>query len=589
MWALSPGARLREGPDERERQPAPSPVTDRAPGGEAGRDLAEIVDSQAIRAMMEDISRLTGIATALLDTRGTVIAATGWQEICTRFHRADPQCAAACTESDLFLAKDLRPGEFAAYRCRNGLWDVVTPLWVGDRHLGNIYTGQFLYDDEPVDEASFRARAAMYGFNPEEYLAALRKVPRVSRQKIRDLMNYLVRFAALFSRLSSSNVALERALAVQRSAEAGIRASEERYHALFESSGSPLVIINRDTTIAQVNREFEKVSGWPRAAIEGKMRLAAFIRGSEDLGRVLSNHRLRRLDPGADPTSFEVRFSGRTGSPADMILSVSLIPGTDQSLIAFLDITARKKAENALLGLSGELEERVRERTLELSAVQDAYRAANAKLNLLSGITRHDISNQLTMLQGYLAMLEKKQTDPVDREHFRKVRDAAGRISAMISFTKEYESIGVTAPVWQDCRALANAAAAAVQTGSVRVVNDLPAGSEIFADSLIAKVFYNLIDNAIRYGETITEIRFSAEEREGAMVILCTDNGRGIDAADKARIFGKGFGKNTGLGLFLAREILDITGIRIAETGEPGKGARFELLVPDRMFRIRQP
>jgi signal transduction histidine kinase len=151
----------------------------------------------------------------------------------------------------------------------------------------------------------------------------------------------------------------------------------------------------------------------------------------------------------------------------------------------------------------------------------------------------------------------------------------------MIQFTKEYEQIGVNAPVWQDCHTLVDTAAKQAPLGKVMVKNDLPTGAEVFADPLIEKVFYNLMDNAVRYGGKITTIRFSAEERDGNHVIVCEDDGNGIPADEKEKIFERGFGKNTGLGLALSKEILDITGITITETGVPDKGARFEITVPE--------
>ncbi len=110
--------------------------------------------------------------------------------------------------------------------------------------------------------------------------------------------------------------------------------------------------------------------------------------------------------------------------------------------------------------------------------------------------------------------------------------------------------------------------------------NDVPAGFEVFADPLIVKVGYNLVDNAMRHGGKITTIRFSVEDRSAGQVIVCEDDGVGVPAEEKEQIFARGYGKHTGLGLFLSREILSITGITITETGGPGKGARFEMTVP---------
>jgi len=233
------------------------------------------------------------------------------------------------------------------------------------------------------------------------------------------------------------------------------------------------------------------------------------------------------------------------------------VTGTNQ------DITERKQAENALL-------------------------QANKKLNLLSSITRHDINNQLMSVNGFLSLLHKKVPDPTLEDYFTRITKASDRIAAMIRFTKEYEEIGVKAPIWQDCRYLVDNAAKQAALGKVTMKNDLQNGMEVFADPLMVKVFYNLMDNAVRYGGKITTIRFSVKERGGDQILICEDDGDGVVADEKEKIFERGFGKNTGMGLFLSREILDITGILITETGEPGKGARFEMTVPKGAWQIER-
>ena len=117
--------------------------------------------------------------------------------------------------------------------------------------------------------------------------------------------------------------------------------------------------------------------------------------------------------------------------------------------------------------------------------------------------------------------------------------------------------------------------------------NNFPDGTEVFADPLIVKVLFNLIDNAVRYGGKITTIRFSVEELEGDHhFVVCEDDGEGVLAGEKERIFDRGFGKNTGLGLAISREILSITGLTIQETGRAGAGSRFEIGVPAGCFRL---
>ena len=119
------------------------------------------------------------------------------------------------------------------------------------------------------------------------------------------------------------------------------------------------------------------------------------------------------------------------------------------------------------------------------------------------------------------------------------------------------------------------------------VVTDVCVGLEIYADPLFVKVLINLLDNAVRHGGTrLTTIRFSYRKDGDFLVVTCADDGDGIEESEKTRLFTQGFGKNTGLGLFLVREILLITDITIRENGVPGTGARFEITVPPGGFRF---
>jgi signal transduction histidine kinase len=247
---------------------------------------------------------------------------------------------------------------------------------------------------------------------------------------------------------------------------------------------------------------------------------------------------------------------------------------------------SRKKAEEAL-EVSEVVEKEMEYHEMELMKFyHQSLDAANKKLKLLSGITRHDIISQLMVLQLYHEMLEKKLPDSSYNDYFKKIGTATDRISSIIRFTEKYEEIGVNTLVWTDVRAIVEAAEKEGATGHLRLVNDIPAGTEVFADALIANIFYALMDNAVKYGGKITTIRFSVERSGDTGVIVCEDDGDGVPAQEKERIFDRGFGKSAGLGLALSREILLITGITIRETGEPGNGARFEIVVPKGAYRI---
>jgi PAS domain S-box-containing protein len=232
------------------------------------------------------------------------------------------------------------------------------------------------------------------------------------------------------------------------------------------------------------------------------------------------------------------------------------------SLFVLRDVTERKEAELALAD-------------------------ANGKIRLLTSITRHDIRNQLTGLSGYLELSRDSVDNPADMTRYvARMQVVAKAIENQIAFTRDYENLGGGPPVWQDVSLCVRKAMEGLPFGRVQVRSD-PINLEILADPLLAKVFYNLFDNALRYGGSrMSTIHVSSFTAGTSQVLVVEDDGEGIPEKEKERVFFKGFGKNTGLGLFLTREILSLSGITIKETGEPGRGARFEIRMPADRFRF---
>ena len=221
----------------------------------------------------------------------------------------------------------------------------------------------------------------------------------------------------------------------------------------------------------------------------------------------------------------------------------------------------------------------------DIKMAQDALQLANKKLNLLAEITRHDIRNKLTVMGGYLDLIRERPPEPQHSMYVRKMKDTATIIGENIEFTQLYQNLGIVAPAWQNVHDAFFNACTHVDIRKIRVQSDSE-GFEIYADPLLERVFYNLVENAILHGNHVSLVRMSACESPGGLLLALEDDGVGITVPDKERVFTKGFGKNTGLGLFLVKEILSITNISIAERGEYQRGARFEMHVPKEMYRI---
>ena len=218
---------------------------------------------------------------------------------------------------------------------------------------------------------------------------------------------------------------------------------------------------------------------------------------------------------------------------------------------------------------------------------EEALREANKKLNILSSITRHDIINQLTLLRAYIDLIGTEQGEVLENNpKFRKIGEIATRIDTIIRFTKEYQDIGVTSPVYVNLNRTVSETWEERPHDGVTMTNTIDAGVEVYADPLVRMVVFNLMDNAFRHaGPSLSTIRFSSSFDGDALVVRYEDDGNGVPEDEKEKIFEQGHGKNLGFGLFLTREILAISGITIRETGIPGRGARFEVTVPPGKFR----
>jgi len=386
--------------------------------------------------MMDDFFSLTSIGIAILDLHGKVLVATGWQDICTKFHRVNPKTCANCVESDNLLSEGVAPGTFRIYRCKNNMWDIVTPITIGGNHLGNLFLGQFLFEDESVDYELFRSQAVRYGFDENSYLAALDRVPRWSRETIDKVMAFYSRFARMISTLSHSNIRLAR------------------------------TVNELDTALTS-------------------------------LGRV------------------------------------------------------------------------------------------NQKLNVISHLTRKDLTRQIFVLMSYLE-LAKSQAAGQEQiiQSIQESEKAARSIKEIAELAKDYQDMGAKLPQWQDVQMVLLLGLSHIPISEIQHSLETE-HLEIFADPQLEKAFQGLFENSRAHGGHVTSARVWYTTSSGGVVIVFEDNGTGVPQEKKETIFQHGENVRAAVrGLFFVREILDITGITIRETGEPGKGARFEIMVPDGAWRF---
>ena len=343
---------------------------------------------------------------------------------------------------------------------------------------------------------------------------------------------------------------------IRKKAERDLKGSEEKFKAIANYAASWEAWYNSDGNLLWMNSYSIALTGYtPEEYIVAQDFIKMAV-AEED--RLLASEKMREAAMGGSGDNLEIRALRKDGSK--FWISISWRPILDSNGVSLgfrtssQDITERKRTE-------------------------DALRQASLKLGMLNSITRHDILNQMQVLTGFLALFKLREKDPELTTYLEKMSRAATNVQQQIAFTKDYQDIGSQTPIWVSIGR--QTAEAFIQLHLKGVAwEERTGGVEILIDPLALKVPYNLIDNSMRHGEHVNRIKMSAEQAGDAMVIVYEDNGVGIAPEDKEQIFKKGHGKNTGLGLFLIREVLAITGTTIRECGHQGHGARFEIIVP---------
>jgi diguanylate cyclase (GGDEF)-like protein/PAS domain S-box-containing protein len=271
--------------------------------------LSELVDINELRGLCESFTAITGAVTAVLDREGNVLIATGWQDICTKFHRVNPLTCARCKESDTVLAEQLKtPDSYNVYRCKNGLVDVAVPITIDGEHVANFFTGQFFF--EAPDVSYFRRQSKEFGFDENAYLEAMTRAPIFSKEKVQSMMAFFTRLARVMGEMGASKLRLQ-------NANADLQASA----AIIESTEDAVFGTSLDGVIQSWNYGAEKIFGYtPSEAIGNSLSLLIPPDRTSEEAEILS-----RLSRGERVSHFETIRQRKDGQLIHVSISISPI------------------------------------------------------------------------------------------------------------------------------------------------------------------------------------------------------------------------------------------------------------------------
>jgi PAS domain S-box-containing protein len=540
-----------------------------SPGSDLGRlDLVDIIDVQAIRSLMEDFYKLTHIPMAIVDLKGKVLVGVGWQKICVEFHRPHPEACKHCIESDTQLSAGVLQGEFKLYKCKNNMWDIVSPFIVGGQHVGNIFSGQFFFDSEPLDYELFRSQARKFGFDEKKYIAALEAVPRLSKETVNTSMTFFTKFAHLLSQSSHNNIKLARSLNQLRNLAA-----------VVESSNDFIGMCTPDMKPFFVNEAGREMVGLDSMAEVLQTQMMDFF--WPDDRRLIELQGVPSLQK-EGRWSGEVRFRHfKTGEPIYTWWNAFVIRDEAGNPAAWATISPNL---NNIKSLE--------------AAQTAAVEASRAKSEFLAKMS-HEIRTPMTIFMAATEHLLELETIPERREVLELAGQSAQRLHSLIDDILDFSRIEAGRVSVQDepfnLRSCMRDTVALMTIAARRkklrleivVAPEVP--HVISGDSdRLGQVLINLIGNAVKFTEK-GEVKVSVERREQALHFAVADTGIGIPEGKRSLLF-QSFSQvessltrkygGTGLGLAICKGLVELMGGKITVDSREGGGSIFAFSLP---------
>jgi signal transduction histidine kinase/CheY-like chemotaxis protein/ligand-binding sensor protein len=533
-------------------------------GDEIELELADIINAPAIQSMMDDFFKLTNIGIGIIDLNGKILVATGWQDVCTKFHRVHPETLRHCRESDNVLSNGIEPGTFRLYQCKNNMWDMSTPIIIGNKRMGNLFLGQFFFADESPDYDMYRSQARRYGFNEKEYLKAIAKAPRWSREKVHSVMSYYTKFARMISELIYNNIRLTRTLKERDTLVNSLRGSEERYRVLFQFSPIQSIVVDNDGKIVMYNFAKQKS--------KGRLPNAGDVMYKDYAGK----HQINMFE--------ELKECIRSGQPKEFpelkyeekYLHIKISPFSEGAIISSIDITEKKIIYDQL------------QQSQRLEAI-----------GILAGGIAHDFNNILTTILGNIS-IAKMGIEKEDElyELLSDAEEASVRAQnltgQLVTFAKGGAPVKETASI----EALVKESSQYVLRGS-KSECELCIGQDLWTAEVdivqINQVISNIVLNASQAMPDGGVIRIAADnlflEKSSGMSlkpgryirISIADQGVGITEKDISKIFDPYFTTRhmgSGLGLAVTYSIVKKHGGHITVESGPGSGTTFYIYLP---------
>ena len=377
--------------------------------------LSDLIDTAALQAMADSLYQSTGMPIGIIDAiDGSILVGSGWQAICTKFHRVHPITLSRCQESDNFIKDRLKEGDVCKYKCKNGLWDIGIPIIVHGDHLATMFLGQFFYENEIPERKFFVDQGLKFGFDLDEYLKTLDQVPYFTYEKVESIIVYNNSLVSFITNLA------ENAL-FQKNAEKRLLEQSQIMQGILEHTHAMAVYLDRQFNFIWVNRAYAETCKHPQSYFPGKNHF--------DLYPHHENQAIfqRVVDMG-EPFFVEAKPFEFPDQPERGLTywDWSLIPVTDDAgtviglVFTLAEVTKRIVAENELRKSENRISSIFRSAPIGIGVVVDRVLTdVNSRLCDITGYDRGDLINQ----SARMLYPDDQEFEFVGREKYAQIAD----------------------------------------------------------------------------------------------------------------------------------------------------------------------
>jgi PAS domain S-box-containing protein len=401
-------------------------------------------------------------------------------------------------------------------------------------------------------------------FCPYERTLKTGKVESVERYEKKFDKYFSIKSSPIFNERGETLgfVDLMRDVTERKNAEKALREAEKKYRKTILKANVGIIGYDAEGKVKVLNPKMWQMTGYKRSEIPTLQDWFKKLYPNEEERRKIRDRWFKRMSEEGEVKEGHAIIITKDGKRRNFLFNGVRLESGDS--IAFAeDITDRKEAEKKLDGMINELV------------------TINEKLGVVGKLTRHDARNKLSVIANNIYLAKQKLAANNDALKFLgDIESAVDQMEELFDFARTYEMLGIEELSPMDvAKSVDEAVMLFSGVEGIKIVNECR-GLTVMADSLLRQLFYNLIDDTLKHGEKVSQIRVYYEEGADQLKLVYEDDGVGIPENEKELIFKEGYGKGTGYGLYLIKKICEEYGWTIRETGKLGKGAQFTMIIP---------